>query len=105
MPVRKRPQDEEDNSRLYVWLEEPAVFVDTYSAKIFHGDGILRLALGESLGREFYPLWRTGIAMPVSDARRLIKRLNFLLADYDEYLEHVAEEEPEPESQPQAPNE
>jgi uncharacterized short protein YbdD (DUF466 family) len=43
--------------------------------------------------------------MPVSDARRLIKRLNFLLADYDEYLEHVAEEEPEPESQPQAPNE
>ncbi len=80
-PIRKRSADEE--ARHFVWLEDPAIYVDTYAANLFKEDGIVRFAFGESLGPEFHPLWRVGLAMPIDEVRRLASRLRKLLRQYD----------------------
>lgn len=92
MPIRKRSEDEE--SHPYVWLEEPAIYVDTYVAQLFASDGIVRFVFGEALGKTFEPLWRVGLAIPIEDTRRLAKRLNAILEKYDYPIEEELEKEP-----------
>ena len=81
MAVRKR--DEEDESQYYYWLEQPGIYVDTSFAILFEKDAIVRIAFGEIVGRGFHPLWRAGITMSIPAARRLAKRLNEMLNEFD----------------------
>lgn len=92
MPIRKRSEDEDGHP--YVWLEEPAIYVDTYAVQLFASDGIVRFVFGESLPKKFEPLWRVGLVMPIEDTRRLAKRLNAILEKYDNPIEEELEKEP-----------
>jgi hypothetical protein len=69
---------------LYGWLQQPAIFVDNYSAALWPQAGVVRIAFGEALGGDVAPLYRLGIAMPVADARRLLQTLLRMFKQEDE---------------------
>jgi hypothetical protein len=69
---------------LYGWLQQPAIFVDHYSAALWPQAGVVRISFGETLGGDVTPLYRLGIAMPVADARALLRTLTRIFKQEDE---------------------
>ncbi len=76
--ARSRPEEELG----FRWLETPAVYCDTYTADWF-GD-VIRIAFGEYTDRDHYPFFRTAVAIPLSDAKRLIRTLTRLVKEAEE---------------------
>jgi hypothetical protein len=59
----------------YDWLRLPAVYCDTYSSAVFRRAGVVRIAFGEYVGRNYMPFYRSCVAMPISDAKMLVRTL------------------------------
>ena len=76
-------QKRSDKNTGFEWLEPPGIYVDWFSASVFK-NGIVRISFCEYLDRETVPFFRTGLAMPVKDAKRLVSRLIALIEEFEE---------------------
>ena len=66
----------------YKWKEVPATYVDTFEVAVISDAKIARLAFGEFAGRGNSFL-RVAVAMPISDAKALVRILGDLIRDMD----------------------
>jgi hypothetical protein len=65
----------------YRWLQPTPVYCDHYSADTFGKGTIVRIAFGEYIGREYYPIYRVSVAMPISDAKLLVQTLTRIIKE------------------------
>jgi hypothetical protein len=80
----KAPEEEDNEDRLYNWLGPAPTYVDHFALRAFSSSGVMRIAFGEWLSRKRSPIYRVGIAMPIPDARVLLRELRDALKEYDE---------------------
>jgi hypothetical protein len=78
--AKSRPEDEPG----WRWLENPAIFCDTFSVDFFTDSNIFRLAFGEYTDKEHYPYFRVGVALPFADAKALARTLTRLIKEAEE---------------------
>jgi hypothetical protein len=57
------------------WLMPPAIYADHFSLSGLRSARIVRLAFAEYVGKNKPPLYRVGIAMPLADAKELVRVL------------------------------
>jgi hypothetical protein len=78
--------DERDpeNTIGYRWLREPAVFCDTHYASYFKSANIVRITFGEYIGSSYSPYYRAGVALPLTEAKRLVRTLQRLVREAEE---------------------
>jgi len=75
--AKRKPEDEP----AYRWLQDPAPFCDHYAAKVYRDSNVVRMAFGEHIGGNFWPIYRAAVVMPVSDVKDLIKTLSRIVKD------------------------
>jgi hypothetical protein len=68
----------------HAWKETPALYTDSFEVSVIPDAQIVRIAFGEFAGRGIPAFIRTAVAMPVSDAKELIRVLGDLLRDVEE---------------------
>jgi hypothetical protein len=65
------------------WLKEPAIYCDAYTVDVFSDANIVRLSFGEYISEDVLPFYRVGIAMPLTDVKKLIHSLNKVIERYE----------------------
>lgn len=65
------------------WKEVSAIYVDMFEASVIPDAQIARIAFGEYGGPDT-PFLRVAVAMPIEDARALVKILGDLIRDMDD---------------------
>ncbi len=66
--------EKEDDGHGYDWLAPQAIFCDFFALDKIQGD-IIRFSFAEYVGNDHPPIYRVGIAMPVSDAKVMLSVL------------------------------
>jgi hypothetical protein len=82
----------------WYWLRETAVFCDAYTLQVWKESQIVRFAFGEYTDGETKPFYRVGIAMPLSDAKTLLRSLTRAIKNAE-----AEEEEEEKEASTEKP--
>jgi hypothetical protein len=68
----------------HAWKETPAIYADNFEISVIPDAQIARIAFGEFAGRGRPAFLRTAVAMPISDAKTLVKMLGDLIRDMEE---------------------
>jgi hypothetical protein len=74
----------------YRWKEVPATYADTFEVSVVPDAQIARIAFGEYAGRDKGSFLRVAIAMPIADARELVRILGDLIRDMDQQRKATA---------------
>lgn len=72
-PAPKKEKKLPEEHPGFRWLSPDPVYCDHYSADSY--GSIVRMSFGEYMGRNYYPIYRVAIAMPLSDVKSLIRSL------------------------------
>jgi hypothetical protein len=67
----------------FSYLEQPAIYVDHCSVSVFRS-GIVRFSFAEYVTNDIVPLYRVGLAMPLVDAKRLVRKLARAIKTFEE---------------------
>jgi hypothetical protein len=78
-----------DDVGAYRWLQPNPIYCDHYTASSSTDGSIIRVSFGEYIGREYYPIYRTAVAMPLSEAKRLVRTLTRLIGEAEKEAEEA----------------
>jgi hypothetical protein len=78
-PKRKVPEDDPE----YRWLQDPPIYCDHYSAQLLSSK-VVRVSFGEYIGKNYFPIYRVAIAMPLSDIKDLHASLGRIIKTAEE---------------------
>ncbi len=67
----------------YRWMLTPSLFCDHFSADGYQSSRTIRIAFGEWISKDVYPVYRTAVTMPLSDAKELMRVLGVLIKDIE----------------------
>ena len=70
-----------ETSHTLRWLQNPAIYCDTFTVDTWEQEGVTRISFGESTVAGYAPFFRCSVVLPIVVAKELVTFLNISFKD------------------------